>query len=295
MVGSWACSWKYLKCAILKNYVGVFSSMKYVWVLCSLLVLAGCASEPLVLSEQPLHERVPAGEAEFLFVDVVEQQVPANEISFFGVRLGDSVDDVVSLHGEADVSERYELGRVVNLEYNLSLPNATAVLYHTRRGVVQSVLVTSDSEELLSYDSVLGSSRAEVLGLLGIPTRTNDLHLQRVSVYDLLGYDVYFVQGFVDRMYFTSPNRGVESAGRDAEMCAQVITPAVDPSSGECVEFPNPCIVPEDWEVVGSCSGSAPIICVDVPTGAVDPSSGECVEFDSTCAVPDGWTGCEDF
>lgn len=267
--------------------------MKYLFLSCLLVLLAGCASVPL--SEQSLNERVPAGEHEFLFVDVVEERVPADEIAFFGVRLGDSVDDVVSLHGEADVVERYELGRVENLEYNLSLSNDTAVLYHTRRGVVESVLVTRAAEELLSFDTLLGERRTQMLGLLGVPTRSDDLPFQRVSIYDELGYDVYFVRGVVDRMYFTSPNRGVESVGRDGEVCAQVVTPAVDSSSGECVEFPNPCIVPDDWEVVDSCSGSAPVICVDVPTGAVDPSSDECVEFNSTCAVPDAWVSCEDF
>jgi hypothetical protein len=35
--------------------------------------------------------------------------------------------------------------------------------------------------------------------------------------------------------------------------CAQVITPARNPSTDECQEFPTPCDVPDGWETVQSC------------------------------------------
>ncbi len=37
---------------------------------------------------------------------------------------------------------------------------------------------------------------------------------------------------------------------RDDVQCAQVITPALDPDTGNIVEFPTPCDVPEGWLVV---------------------------------------------
>lgn len=37
------------------------------------------------------------------------------------------------------------------------------------------------------------------------------------------------------------------------QVCIQVITPAKDPQTGECKEFPTPCDVPEGWDKVGSC------------------------------------------
>ncbi len=37
------------------------------------------------------------------------------------------------------------------------------------------------------------------------------------------------------------------------QFCIQVITPAFDPETGECKEFPTPCDVPEGWEKIGSC------------------------------------------
>lgn len=38
--------------------------------------------------------------------------------------------------------------------------------------------------------------------------------------------------------------------GANEVVCAQVITPALDPDTGTIVEFPTPCDVPEGWEVI---------------------------------------------
>lgn len=42
----------------------------------------------------------------------------------------------------------------------------------------------------------------------------------------------------------------------DGQFCIQVITPAKNPATGECREFPTPCDVPENWEQVESCETS---------------------------------------
>ncbi len=40
---------------------------------------------------------------------------------------------------------------------------------------------------------------------------------------------------------------------RKAKVCIQVLTPAVNPQTGECRVFPTPCDVPEGWKIVKSC------------------------------------------
>ncbi len=44
------------------------------------------------------------------------------------------------------------------------------------------------------------------------------------------------------------------SAVGDSPACAQVITPARNLNTGECIEYPTPCDVPDGWDVVGSCT-----------------------------------------
>ncbi len=41
---------------------------------------------------------------------------------------------------------------------------------------------------------------------------------------------------------------------REGVVCIQVITPAKNPRTGECKDFPTPCDVPRGWEKVDSCS-----------------------------------------
>ena len=41
-----------------------------------------------------------------------------------------------------------------------------------------------------------------------------------------------------------------EPVKKDQEICAQVITPARDPKTGDIREFPTPCDVPKTWEVI---------------------------------------------
>ncbi len=45
----------------------------------------------------------------------------------------------------------------------------------------------------------------------------------------------------------------LRKAIKEERVCAQVITPAINPETGECKEFPTPCDVPENWEIVRSC------------------------------------------
>lgn len=41
------------------------------------------------------------------------------------------------------------------------------------------------------------------------------------------------------------------------EFCIQVITPAKNPQTGQCKEYPTPCDVPQGWEKVDSCDETA--------------------------------------
>lgn len=42
-------------------------------------------------------------------------------------------------------------------------------------------------------------------------------------------------------------NSPLGNAVAASKVCAQVITPAKDPQTGQCIEFPTPCDVPSGW------------------------------------------------
>jgi len=50
---------------------------------------------------------------------------------------------------------------------------------------------------------------------------------------------------------------------RRSENCIQVITPALNPTNGTCINFPTPCDVPSGWKKVESCTQANPIEKID--------------------------------
>ncbi len=66
------------------------------------------------------------------------------------------------------------------------------------------------------------------------------------------------------------------------EVCVQVITPAKDPKTGECKEFPTPCDVPEGWVKVDKC---------EAPPPSCEPRPA-CLDATPPCLMPEppgGW------
>ncbi|HIQ50318.1 MAG TPA: hypothetical protein EYH56_03950, partial [Nanoarchaeota archaeon] len=57
----------------------------------------------------------------------------------------------------------------------------------------------------------------------------------------------------VCEMAKTKKLKEIRKAEKEERICIQVITPAINPETGECIEFPTPCDVPEGWKIVGSC------------------------------------------
>ncbi len=45
-------------------------------------------------------------------------------------------------------------------------------------------------------------------------------------------------------------NQPAVEAPAEEKMCAQVITPARNPETGDIREFPTPCDVPDGWELI---------------------------------------------
>jgi hypothetical protein len=76
----------------------------------------------------------------------------------------------------------------------------------------------------------------------------------------------YFSCSSASKKQAQEPSKPVDSSkrGGSEKVCAQVITPAVDPKTNNCREFPTPCDVPPGW---GIMSKKCPII----PTSSASP------------------------
>lgn len=95
--------------------------------------------------------------------------------------------------------------------------------------------------------------------------------------------------------------------------CIQVITYGKNPETGQWIEFPTPCDVPEGWETtteapenyqpmteplpvkdpetepVAEEPEANPINCIQVITYGKNPETGQWIAFPTPCDVPEGW------
>lgn len=72
----------------------------------------------------------------------------------------------------------------------------------------------------------------------------------------------YFIKGTVQPK--PTPYVSTQPSTPAPEVCIQVITPAKNPQTGECKEFPTPCDVPTGWQTIQSCN-STPTACPTPP------------------------------
>lgn len=223
--------------------------MRYALViLCLAVVLSGCSPE-----ERPF-SAVPEAHGELLYGDAIAERIPGDEVRVFGIGLGSTEEQVRSLHGAPDADEEYRFGSVRNLEYSFG-QNDTVVLYHVERGVVTGILLTNRAAPLLANDTSLRLTRTGMYASLGVPTLTRGRTGERIYYYDSLGYEIFMRRSVLDRIYFTSPDRGLAPSGATGNktLCAQVEVSASDPLTGTCQVFPTPCDVPEGWDFVQAC------------------------------------------
>ena len=99
-----------------------------------------------------------------------------------------------------------------------------------------------------------------------------------VSPGDTLLID-YEIDAEIDADIVSSFTSEVYATGFEEEMmCAQVMTPARDPSTGDCVVYPTPCDVPEGWDIVESCQ-SDPTITEDVSDESEQPAESNLYKY----------------
>lgn len=77
------------------------------------------------------------------------------------------------------------------------------------------------------------------------PPKTNWFSSYHLWGYAFLGLTFLLAVGFIYQMEYN--NKPQES-----QICIQVITPARNPYTGETKDFPTPCDVPDEWEVVSN-------------------------------------------
>jgi hypothetical protein len=210
----------------------------------ALILLAGCQQpedegtiNPLFnqsMNEQLENLTVPGAEAfvEFFFnytprveakYEIAEDDVfmlsmgnfTSTEISFLGVMLGDSYEDVLGRLGIPDVlfipaDESYK-----NMEYRKKIgigDKISGISFHLENDTVTRITVKSPFKKYMHGNTSIGTDKEIIYYLLDVPDYQDFVSVLRVFHYVEKGVDVYFKNRYVDRISFSLPKdfKGVE-------------------------------------------------------------------------------------
>lgn len=139
----------------------------------------------------------------------------SDEISVFGVMLGDSEADIVERLGYSDVTfipadESYK-----NMEYRKKIGitgKLSGVTFHLENDTLTRITIKPPFNKYLQGNTSIGTSKETIYILLDIPDYQDFLSYFRVFYYVEKGVEIYFKNKYVDRISFVRPRefKGVE-------------------------------------------------------------------------------------
>ncbi|KYK26744.1 hypothetical protein AYK26_04695 [Euryarchaeota archaeon SM23-78] len=139
----------------------------------------------------------------------------SSEISFFGLMLGDSYEDVLERLGIPDVMFILADKSYKNLEYRNKIGiNGTlsGLTFHLENDTVTRITVKPPFKKYMHGNTSVGTDKEIIYALLDVPDYQSFLSSLRVFYYVEKGVEVYFKNRYVDRISFLFPQefKGVE-------------------------------------------------------------------------------------
>jgi hypothetical protein len=123
--------------------------------------------------------------------------IKSNEITVFGVKLGDTTNEVVDKIGEPDSKSFYEENNVANFEYGAAIGlEDLGLIFHFENYVVTRITVLSPMNKFLHGLTKIGEDKEHVYRTLGIPDdqrseASTTLINYRVFMYTERGIEIF--------------------------------------------------------------------------------------------------------
>lgn len=139
----------------------------------------------------------------------------STEISFFGLMLGDSYEDVLARLGIPDVMFQPADESYRNMDYKRKIGiggQVSGLTFHLENDVVTRITVKPPFKKYLHGNTSIGTDKEIIYILLDVPDYQDFLSTFRIFFYVEKGVEVYFSNRYVDRLSFVMPEefKGVE-------------------------------------------------------------------------------------
>ncbi|MBW2990530.1 hypothetical protein KY348_02375 [Candidatus Woesearchaeota archaeon] len=187
--------------------------------------------------EEFMFEYEPRNESKY---EIAEDDVfsvkdfTSTEISFFGLMLGDSYEDVLERLGIPDVMFIPKDESFRNMEYRNKIGIGSVysgIIFHLENDTVTRITVKSAFNKYLHGNTSIGTDKEVIYALLDIPDYQSFIVNLRVFHYVEKGVEVYFKNRYIDRISFIFPKefKGVEYVSKEKLVSDGIIVNITEP------------------------------------------------------------------
>ena len=172
---------------MLKNKFILAVVMRKLFIILVVLFLAACIIKPPEDLAKPTYEIT-----EHDVLDLLDKkQITGDQVSYMGVKIGDSFTDMVRALDSPNVIDEYFDLNIVNAKYTDELGNAT-VLFHLQDDVVERITIRPGlNPDLINRSKIEDWSLDNITTSFGKPDYSYDTQFIRVYEYHDLGFEIF--------------------------------------------------------------------------------------------------------
>lgn len=140
--------------------------------------------------------------------NITKGNFTSTQVSFFGVMLGDSYEQVIARLGNPNTEFTAEDKSYINMDYTqrIGLADQEAGLtFHIENNTVTSIIVRLPFNKYLHGNTTLGQPKEEIYALLDVPDYQSFALNFRIFHYVEKGLELYLKADKADRMLFMFP------------------------------------------------------------------------------------------
>lgn len=176
--------------------------------------------EPEEVFEEFMFEWMPRNESVY---EIAEEDIftmtmgnfTSEEISFFGLMLGDSYEQVLERLGVPDVMSIPPDESYKNMEYRNKIGiggKESGLTFHLEEDIVTRITVKPPFKKYMYGNTSIGTDKELIYTVLDLPDYQDFMNVYRIFFYVEKGVEVYLRNRYVDRISFIPPRefKGVE-------------------------------------------------------------------------------------
>lgn len=143
------------------------------------------------------------------------ENITAGMIQIFGLKIGDSSEDMIKIFGEPDILTGYDANTIFNCEYGKTIGlDETGIIIQIKDDAIKRITMLKLFNEYLVGDTRFETkTKYDTYRMFGKPDRQFEEPKTRVFFYDMTGIDILLLGKNVKGISIRDPDLPKESVG----------------------------------------------------------------------------------